>query len=68
VPSTTASEINPTGVAFVPLGISLAAAGLTWALATWLWGQEDQVPWIELAAGLAAGTLAYGTGVVLDDR
>jgi hypothetical protein len=67
-PSTSSRELNPGGVAFVPLGISLAAAGVTWALATWYFGQEDEVPWFELAAGLAAGTLAYGTGVIFDDR
>jgi hypothetical protein len=41
------------------LGASFFVAGGVAALATWLFGQDDEFPWIQLGAGLAAGAITY---------
>jgi hypothetical protein len=49
-----------------PLGYSLMISGAIWALGTaWLTDDGD-VPWIEIAAGIVAGSLAYGLSAALD--
>lgn len=62
----TLEPVNPPGVLVVPLGYSLAGAGATFALGTWLIGGEEDVPWIQWIAGVAVGALAYGLSVALD--
>ncbi len=59
-------QVNPSGVAIVPLGLAFAGAGLTWSLGTWLLGREDDVPWIQLLVGLAVGGATYGLSVLAD--
>lgn len=62
----TTRPVNPSGVAVVPLGLALAGTGLTFTLGTWLIGEDDDVPWIQLLAGLAVGGATYGLSVLLD--
>lgn len=57
--------INPSGVRIVPLGYSLALAGGTWSLGSLLFADENDTPWIPLAAGVVLGALGYGLGAAL---
>lgn len=59
-------EINPRGVRAAPLGYSLAATGLVWSLGTWLFGDDQDLPWLQLGAGVLVGSLAYGLSAALD--
>jgi hypothetical protein len=58
--------INPGGVAVGPLGLALAGTGLVWSLGTWLLGSDDDIPWIQLAVGVAVGGATYAFSVLLD--
>lgn len=53
-------EVNPSGVLLAPLGYSLALTGATWSLGTLLFGEDGDLPWWQLAAGLVVGGVAYG--------
>lgn len=53
------------GVLVAPLGFSFIGAGGAWALGSALFGGEDDVPWIPLAAGLVLGAVAYGVSAAL---
>lgn len=59
-------NVNSGAVLLAPLGYSLAIVGATWSLGTWLLGDDDDLPWIQLVAGLALGGLSYGLSVALD--
>ncbi|MCK6549621.1 hypothetical protein L6R52_27545 [Myxococcota bacterium] len=60
-----ASCAGGTRVLALPLGYSLALAGGITALGAWLGGEEDELPWLPIAAGLVAGGLGYGVGAAL---
>jgi len=55
--------VNPSGVEMAPLALALVALGGTWSLGSWLFGEDEDVPWWSLGAGLLAGGLTYGIGV-----
>ena len=52
------------GLALIPLGYSLAGAGLISALSAWLTNDSDHL-WIAIASAVAAGGLSYGLSVSL---
>ena len=58
--------VNPGGVAIAPLGIALAGTGLTWTIGTWLIGDDDDIPWVQLLVGLGVGGAAYAISVLAD--
>ena len=60
------ANVNPDGVLLAPLGYSLAATGAIWSLGTWLFGDDDDFPWWQLAAGLVAGGVSYGVSHALN--
>jgi hypothetical protein len=51
---------NPSGMLLAPLGYSIALTGITFALGTYLFGDSDEIPWIQLVAGVALGAASYG--------
>lgn len=53
------------GVPLLPLGYSLAGAGLAWSLGSLL-GSERDFPWIEIVSGLAVFGVAFGVSVALE--
>lgn len=59
-PSTSLKDAEPGGVRMAPLGFSLLTAGGVFSLGTLLFGEESDVPWIQLVAGFAAGAAVYG--------
>jgi len=60
------SNINPSGVAIVPLGAALAGTGLTWSLGSWLFAEDGDIPWIQLLVGAAVGGTTYAIMVLAD--
>jgi hypothetical protein len=58
---------RPGGFLFGPAGYSLVAAGGMMALLALIFEEEDRFPWIELAAGVAAGVLSYGLSAAFDE-
>lgn len=60
------ASVNPSGVLMAPLGYSLAATGATWSLGTLLFGDDHDIPWIQLVAGLAVGGGAYALSAALE--
>jgi hypothetical protein len=48
----------------LPLGYSLAGAGVAWALGAWL--GDEEIPWLEALIGLGIGVVAYGTSALMD--
>lgn len=59
-------SVELTPVFLIPLGYSLMATGLTWALGTWLFGQETDVPWLQLLTGLVVGGASYALSTALN--
>jgi hypothetical protein len=60
------SNINPPGVAILPLGVALAGTGLTWSLGSWLFADDGDIPWIQLLVGAAVGGATYAIMVLAD--
>ena len=62
-PSARAADVNPPGLAPLPLGLALAATGATWLVGSLVWGDDETPPWWALAAGVALGaaTLTVAT-------
>ena len=58
-PSTSIEEVEPGGVRIAPLGASLLLGGTVISLGTLLFGATDEVPWIQILTGLAAGAVLY---------
>ncbi len=58
-PTTDADRINPPGLAPLPLGAALLAAGATWGLGALLLGDERDHPWWVVAGGVAGGVLSF---------
>ena len=56
------------GVLVAPLGYSLVGAGGIMALGTALFGEPTDLPWAQIAVGVAAGAVAYGLSAVLNGR
>jgi hypothetical protein len=57
---------NPPGILLLPLGYSLVGTGLVWSLGTRWFGDDSEVPWVQLVAGVAAGALSYGLSASLN--
>lgn len=62
-PSARPDDVNPPGLAPLPLGLALLATGATWVVGSLVWGDDETPPWWTLAAGLALGaaTLTVAT-------
>ncbi|MBK8013977.1 MAG: PEGA domain-containing protein [Deltaproteobacteria bacterium] len=58
--------VNPPGLMLAPLGLSMIISGSAWAVGTAAWGDDTDVPWIQLGTGLAAGILTYGVAAALN--
>jgi hypothetical protein len=58
-------DVTGSGPALVPLGYSMVLAGSVWALGPQLFEQEG-VPWLSLAVGLAGGLAAYGISELVE--
>jgi hypothetical protein len=56
---------NPPGLLPGPLGLSLMLTGATWSLGTKMIGDDDDLPWLQISAGIVAGALAYGVCAAL---
>ncbi len=54
------------GVLAAPLGYSMLAVGGVWAAGTLAFGDDDDLPWIQLVAGAAVGALSYGLSAALN--
>jgi hypothetical protein len=54
------------GVALAPLGYSILSAGAVWSLGALLFGDDHQVPWLELILGTGIGLAVYTTSILLD--
>lgn len=59
---------NGGGPAIAPLGYSMMGAGLVMGLGTLLFGDDENLPWIQVVAGLALGVTAYTVSEVLDNK
>jgi hypothetical protein len=59
------TEIRSSGVMIAPLGYSLALAGGTWTAGTLL-TDEDQLPWLAILLGVAAGAASYVLSAALE--
>ncbi|MCK6551498.1 hypothetical protein L6R52_37020 [Myxococcota bacterium] len=59
------TDANPPGLLVGPLGYSLAAAGVTWALSSLWFHDPERFPWLELVVGAALGAAVYGTSAAL---
>jgi hypothetical protein len=57
---------NGHGPPILPLGLALTGMGAAWSLGTFLFGDEDDVPWIQLAAGVALFGATFGVMVAVD--
>lgn len=57
---------NPSGVLLAPLGYSIAITGVSFALGTYLFGDSDEIPWIQLIAGVALGAASYGVSAAVN--
>lgn len=57
---------NPNGLLLAPLGYSIAITGAIFMLGTYLFGDEQDVPWIPLVAGVALGAASYGLSAALN--
>ena len=64
--SSTPQGCGSTGVLVAPLGYSLIATGGVWLVGTQLFGDDGDVPWVQLVAGLAVGAVSYGLSAALD--
>jgi hypothetical protein len=60
------NDLNPGGVLVLPLGYSVFLTGATWSLGTLVFGSDGDVPWVQLAAGVVAGVLAYGLSAAVN--
>ena len=58
---------NPRGVLIAPLGLGLVGLGGATAVGALL-GDDEDFPWIGLAAGIVLGAATYGVGVALDGK
>jgi len=65
-PSAPWQRFGSAGPAIVPLGYSLASAGLVWSLGPDLVEREGDVPWLSVLAGTALGVAAYAISVALE--
>lgn len=63
---TFSDDVNPGGLLLGPLGYSVALTGATWAISTLLFGEPEDGPWLQVAAGIAVGAAAYGLSAALD--
>lgn len=54
------------GVPIAPLGLSLIAAGATWSLGTLLFGDDRDVPWLQLIVGTGIGAAVFTASVLFD--
>jgi hypothetical protein len=63
-PSEDINRGNSIGI--VPMGYSLALTGLTWSLTTALIGEDDDVPWLQVALGVLVFVGAYGLSMQLE--
>lgn len=59
---------NGGGPAIAPLGYSMMGAGLVMGLGTLLFGDDENLPWIQVVAGLALGVTAYTVSEALDNK
>lgn len=59
---------NGGGPAIVPLGYSMMGAGLVMGLGTLLFGDDENLPWLQVVAGLALGAAAYTVSEILDNK
>ncbi|MBK6689018.1 MAG: hypothetical protein IPG45_31410 [Deltaproteobacteria bacterium] len=57
---------NGEGPAIVPLGLALITAGITWAVGTWLFGEEEEAPIEQWVIGLIAGGSLYVNLMLLE--
>ncbi len=67
-PSTNFSELNPGGPSTAALGLSLLGAGGVTAASLLLFGEPDEVPWPQIAAGVAVGVGALLVVSLVDPR
>ena len=51
---------NAATIYAAPVGYSVAFTGAIWALGPAIIEPDREIPWISIAAGVAAGALAYG--------
>lgn len=63
---TGAGFVRGGGLLLAPLGYSLAGAGVSWTLGGWLWGEDDEVPWLPLVLGVGLGVAAYTVSAALE--
>ena len=64
-PSDGSSSARQGTLLALPFGYSLISTGAIVALGVWLFGGDQDVPWIQIVAGLAAGALIYGVSAAL---
>ncbi|MCB9648337.1 MAG: PEGA domain-containing protein [Deltaproteobacteria bacterium] len=50
-----------------PFGYSLMGAGAAWTTGSFFEGEDDDIPWLSVAVGVAVGVAAYGITWALDD-
>jgi hypothetical protein len=65
-PSKTTGQVNPAGLMAAPLGYSLVGTGVIWSLGTLFFGDDAEIPWLQLGVGLAFGLASYGVSAVLN--
>jgi hypothetical protein len=58
-------EVREPGASIAAIGLGLFAAGATWLVGTVLFGADDELPWIQIAAGAAVGAAVFGASVAL---
>jgi len=54
------------GILIAPLGYSLIGAGAAFSLGTLLYGEEWEMPWIQIAAGVLVGGASYAISAALN--
>jgi hypothetical protein len=60
------ANVNPSGIMVAPLGYSLIGVGATWTVGSLFMSDSEDVPWIQIVAGVAVGIAAYGMSALLN--